>query len=180
MLNALDVFVQAIIAVIALIALVASVVALIPAFVGLSHSRTANNAASGANVLALQANQIAVNAHDLSRRTEARVTEPYDVEWTIGWVDEHHLFIANQGLDAAHNVRYRIGSPGGIARRLGPLVVEPWTDFTVASDVALTQASLAASTVQLRIVWTSPAGTPHSSSIDVAGRDVFRHRRAVG
>lgn len=164
----------------AVIALGVSIVAAIPAFVGLSQARRANKVASGANDLAAQANRIALNADELSRRTEARAVEPYDVEWTVGWVDDHHFFIANQGLDPAHNVRFRLGGPWGAGQHDGPRVVAPWTDFAVPCDATLSLNSLKGETVQLRIVWTSPAGTPHKASLEISGQDVFHHRRAVG
>ncbi|GEB47292.1 hypothetical protein MTE01_32370 [Microbacterium testaceum] len=176
----LDLLVQCLLAVLALLALCVSVTAVVPAFLGLMHARTANKVAEGANILAAQANTIALNADDLSRRTEARATEPYDVEWTVGWVDEHHLFIANQGLDVAHNVRFRIGGPWGAARNAGPKTLEPWDDFSVPCEVALSQGVLESGQVELRIVWTSPAGTPHRESLTFPGKMVFQHRRAVG
>lgn len=102
------------------------------------------------------------------------------MEWTVGWVDEHRFFIANQGLDPAHNVRFRLGGPWSAGRHKGPAVVAPWTDFEVPCDTTLSQGRLDGDMVQLRIVWTSPAGTPHKASLKIPGRDVFRHRRAVG
>lgn len=64
--------------------------------------------------------EIALNANELSRRTEALAIEPYDIEWAVGWVDEHCLLIANRGLDPAHNVRFRLGGSWGAAQREGP------------------------------------------------------------
>jgi hypothetical protein len=183
----LDSGVQAVIALIAVAALVVSVVAVIPAFVAIDRAAKANNLASGANVisgrangLAANANQIAATAHELCRRQESRATEQHDVEWTIGWIDDHHLFIANQGLDAAHNVRFRMATPGSIGRHEGPTVVEPWGHFEVASDVAMPQGAMYGATILLRIVWTSSAGTPHRETLALPGKSVFEHRLAVG
>lgn len=179
--------VQAIIALIAVAALVVSVVAVIPAFVAVHRAAKANQLATGANVIsgqangiAANANQIAATAHELSRRQESRATEQHDVEWTIGWIDDHHLFIANQGLDAAHNVRFRMATPGSIGRHEGPTVVEPWGHFEVPSDVAMPQGAMYGATILLRIVWTSSAGTPHRETLELPGKSVFEHRLAVG
>lgn len=165
---------------IAFLALAVSVVAVIPAFRGLSQARKANEAAHEANEIAAQANRIALSAEELSHRTEVRMTETYDVEWTVGWADDHHFFIRNQGLDSAHDVRFRIGGPWGAASNEGPSIVEAWSDFEVPCDSTLSQSKLSGAVVHLRIVWTSPAGTPHKESLLFPGPDVFARRRPVG
>lgn len=189
----LDLAIQFAIAAAAVVALLMSVAAAIPAFIALSSASRANRIATGANVLSTQSNWIAAgsnaisaqanaisnDAFELSRRNESRLTESHDVEWSVGWVDAHHLFIQNSGLDTAYDVRYRIELVGGGLTGRGPAEVPPWTDFDFGYEVELSEASLTRSPVRLRIVWRSAAGSPQSVTLQPSGSDVFRLRRGV-
>lgn len=183
----LDLAVQAVIAGIAVLALLVSLAALVPGFVGISRADKANEIATnsnamaaGANALSAKANGIASNAHQLALAQEKRSTEPYDVEWTLGWIDETRLFLANQGLDAAHNVRFRIGGIGSFGVGPAEPVIPPWGRVTPLSDAVMTESAMRQATVLLRVVWTSPAGAPHRVSLTISGKQVFEHRLGVG
>lgn len=162
------------------VSLLLGAAALIVAIVGNKRAERANSIANDANRLAAASNSTAGEAHALAQRIDARATEPHDIEWELGWLDEHHYFLRNEGIDSAHDVRFTIRFPSGALRVSEPTTIAPWADVEIPWEVATDRARLLGEVVTLRITWRSEQGTPYRASLTFAGESVANTARGSG
>lgn len=162
------------------VSLVLGIAALVVALRGNGKARNANDLAAEANQIARESSTTAENAHSLAQRIDDRATEPHDVEWSMGWVDAHHYFLRNEGIDTAHDVRYIVRFPSGSLREDRGIDLGPWDDVLIGWEVATERPHLIGAEVALRITWRSAQGNPFRETITFAGENVARNSRGVG